>query len=235
MSNDLTTERLKLVAQTAADTRAYLAAMGPEVRKALSSEWLRLVERGAAEQWVHGYVAVSRVDGATVGRCGFKGPPGDDGAVEIAYGVEPAREGQGYATEMARALARHAFGTGVPIVRAHTLPEPNASTRVLTKCGFRKVGEVVDPEDGLVWRWEQGNARTKASRQLVRAACLTGIGLAGLLLGRARYPEAQMPGPWAVVFWPLYWVGLVLLVLAALDWLALGWCRWRAVRAARHG
>jgi RimJ/RimL family protein N-acetyltransferase len=31
----------------------------------------------------------------------------------------------------------------------------NASARVLAKCGFRRVGEVIDPEDGLVWRWEK--------------------------------------------------------------------------------
>jgi ribosomal-protein-alanine N-acetyltransferase len=40
-------------------------------------------------------------------------------------------------------------------VIAHTLPEPNASTRVLTKAGMRFVAEVWDPEDGRVWRWEQ--------------------------------------------------------------------------------
>lgn len=39
--------------------------------------------------------------------------------------------------------------------RAHTLPERNASTRVLEKCGFTLVGEVVDPDDGVVWRWER--------------------------------------------------------------------------------
>jgi [ribosomal protein S5]-alanine N-acetyltransferase len=44
---------------------------------------------------------------------------------------------------------------GVRIVRAHTLPERNASTRVLEKCGFEFTGEVVDPEDGPVWRWER--------------------------------------------------------------------------------
>jgi RimJ/RimL family protein N-acetyltransferase len=42
----------------------------------------------------------------------------------------------------------------VRLVRAHTLPESNASTRVLTNCGFRKTAEVVDPDDGPVWRWE---------------------------------------------------------------------------------
>src|SRR6266702_2366495 len=44
----------------------------------------------------------------------------------------------------------------VRLVRAHTLPEENASTRVLLKCGFRHLGTVVDPEDGPVWRWERG-------------------------------------------------------------------------------
>jgi RimJ/RimL family protein N-acetyltransferase len=76
--------------------------------------------------------------------------------VEIAYGVDPDHRGKGYATEAAEGLVTHAFGDPrVRVVRAHTLPEPNASTRVLTKCGFRRIGEVIDPEDGLVWRWEK--------------------------------------------------------------------------------
>ena len=37
---------------------------------------------------------------------------------------------------------------------AHTLPEKSASTRVLEKNGRRFTGEVLDPEDGRVWRWE---------------------------------------------------------------------------------
>jgi RimJ/RimL family protein N-acetyltransferase len=41
------------------------------------------------------------------------------------------------------------------MVCAHTLPQPNDSTRVLARCGFRHAGEVTDPEDGLVWRWEK--------------------------------------------------------------------------------
>jgi RimJ/RimL family protein N-acetyltransferase len=70
--------------------------------------------------------------------------------------VDPAYQGQGYATEAVRALVTYAFGSGgVCLVRAHTSPEPNASTGVLTKCGFTWIGEVVDPEHGLVWRWEK--------------------------------------------------------------------------------
>jgi RimJ/RimL family protein N-acetyltransferase len=99
---------------------------------------------------------VHRDSNAIVGTCGFKGPPEADRMVEIAYGVSPDQQGKGYATEAAEALTAYAFRSGnVSVVRAHTLPQPNASTRVLTKCGFRRIGEVIDPEDGLVWRWEK--------------------------------------------------------------------------------
>jgi RimJ/RimL family protein N-acetyltransferase len=68
----------------------------------------------------------------------------------------PSFEGQGYATEAAAALVAYAFATPrVAVVRAHTLPTANASTRVLAKCGFGQVGTVVDPEDGTVWGWER--------------------------------------------------------------------------------
>ena len=43
----------------------------------------------------------------------------------------------------------------VRIIRAHTLPAKNASTRVLEKCGFTKLGEVIDSENNLVWQWER--------------------------------------------------------------------------------
>jgi len=43
----------------------------------------------------------------------------------------------------------------VRLVIAHTLPEGAASKRVLTKCGFRYMGETVDPEDGTVSRFER--------------------------------------------------------------------------------
>jgi RimJ/RimL family protein N-acetyltransferase len=75
--------------------------------------------------------------------------------VEIGYGFAPAYQGRGYATEAAQALVKNAFACdNVAIVRAHTLPEKNASGRVLAKCGFDLVGEVIDPHDGPVWRWE---------------------------------------------------------------------------------
>jgi [ribosomal protein S5]-alanine N-acetyltransferase len=35
------------------------------------------------------------------------------------------------------------------------LPETNASTRVLEKCRFKKLGEMRDRENNLVWQWEK--------------------------------------------------------------------------------
>lgn len=157
----LDTERLRLVLDSAEATRDWIDELGPEIRAQLSAEWLALVEAAdEADPWVHGFRMVQRDSDTVIGSCGFKGPPSAEGAVEIAYQVEPDWQGQGYATESARALAAYAAGQGgVRVVRAHTLPEENASTRVLTKCGFECVGEVIDPDDGPVWRWERRGGR----------------------------------------------------------------------------
>jgi RimJ/RimL family protein N-acetyltransferase len=122
----------------------------------VSPEWLaRLRTAADADPWRHGFFVVEREHRAIIGTAGFKGPPDADGMVEIAYGIVPSFEGRGYATEAAMALVRFARETAdVTLMRAHTLPEANASTRVLTKCGFRHTDDVVDPEDGPVWRWE---------------------------------------------------------------------------------
>ena len=104
------------------------------------------------DPWVHGFTAM--IGGQRVGMVGFKGPPAD-GVVEVAYAIDPEHQGKGYATEAARAAVAYAFGTGqVGTVRAHTLPDGVASQRVLEKSGFTKTSEVVEPEDGLVWRFE---------------------------------------------------------------------------------
>jgi RimJ/RimL family protein N-acetyltransferase len=154
---NIETRNLKLVLQTPEDIRALIEGMSPSEKAELSADWLALVESATlADPWVHGFALVRRTDNAVIGNCGFKGPPSPDGVVEIAYGVAPDYQGKGYATEAAQALVTYALNIStVSVVRAHTLPEPNASTRVLTKCGFRRVGEVMDPDDGLVWRWEK--------------------------------------------------------------------------------
>lgn len=130
----------------------------PAADKALMSpDWLsRLRAATAADVWSHGFNLRLRGEETVIGHAGFTKPPEADGVVELAYGIAAEHQGKGFATEAAEALVAFAFSSGlVRVVRAHTLPEPNASTRVLTKCGFEWLGEVNDPEDGLIWRWER--------------------------------------------------------------------------------
>lgn len=92
--------------------------------------------------------------GDTVGTCSFKSAPDAGGAVEIAYHTFPAYEGRGHASAMAAALVAIARNAGAAKVVAHTLTAPNPSTYALARSGFTMTGEVDDPEDGLVWRWQ---------------------------------------------------------------------------------
>jgi RimJ/RimL family protein N-acetyltransferase len=132
------------------------------VSEEVSPEWLAgLRESMAADPWRHGFAVVDRESGALIGSVGFTGPPDKEGTAEVAYGIAPDFQGCGYATEAAAAGVAFAFGSGlVRVLRAHTLPTANASMRVLEKCGFTRIGEIVDPTDGLVVRWERKQQAT---------------------------------------------------------------------------
>lgn len=107
---------------------------------------------GYAPPWIC-YIAT---DGdQPVGTCGFKSAP-DAGRVEIAYFTFPGHEGRGAATRMATALLGVAAQAdpGVAVV-AQTLPERNASHRVLEKLGFTCMGSVEHPQDGTVLEWQK--------------------------------------------------------------------------------
>lgn len=99
---------------------------------------------------------VARRAGVPVGFGGFKGGPDDAGAVEIGYLTFPLHEGQGVATAVAAGLVTIARSHGVATVLAHTMPQANASTRVLEKNGFAHTGSALDDDIGEAWRWELG-------------------------------------------------------------------------------
>ena len=123
-----------------------------------SAEFMTRVESAREpDPWRFGFAVIHKRDNMLIGMCGFPGPPDANGIAEIAYGIAPGYQGKGYATEAATALIDFVKGDPrVKTVCAHTLAETNASTRVLEKCGFKKTGAAVDPEDNLaVWRWER--------------------------------------------------------------------------------
>jgi len=124
------------------------------VREVVQQTLAMLAAVPRQEPW-GGYLTVDADSGTVVGTCGFKSGPSATGTVEIAYFTFPEFEGQGIATAMAEKLIAVALAS--PLVRhviAHTLPEPNASGHILTKVGMQWLGEVYDPEDGTVWRWQ---------------------------------------------------------------------------------
>ena len=131
--------------------------LSPADKAQVAPEWLARVKSSLdSDPWVHGFKMVLRRDGTEVGRCGFTSPPDESGIVEIAYFVEETFRRRGYATEAAKGLSAYASADArVRVIRAHTLPTENASTHILRKCGFSKVGESIDHEAGIVWRWER--------------------------------------------------------------------------------
>jgi RimJ/RimL family protein N-acetyltransferase len=76
-----------------------------------------------------------------VGSVVFHGRPGEEGLAEIAYGVEEASQGQGYATEAVGASLDWAFTQpGVRAVHAATFAWHMPSLRVIEKVGMVRVG-----------------------------------------------------------------------------------------------
>ena len=109
-----------------------------------------LAEHQQVEPWCS-YVAW---DGDTpLGFGGFKGLPDSDAAVEIGYLTFPDCAGRGVATSVCKKLLEIARENHAVAVLAHTLPEANASTRVLERAGFIRDGWGEDEDVGAVWRW----------------------------------------------------------------------------------
>jgi [ribosomal protein S5]-alanine N-acetyltransferase len=134
-----------------------------EQLQSASFDFLANVENGREpDPWRFGFGVIHKIDNLLIGMAGFPGPPDSEGVAEIAYGIAPAYQGKGYATEVTRTLIDFAASDPrVKKIRAHTLAQTNASTRVLEKCGFKKAGESVDPENNSpIWRWER-EAMTK--------------------------------------------------------------------------
>jgi RimJ/RimL family protein N-acetyltransferase len=100
-----------------------------------------------------GPLLIRRLDtGETVGGVGFLHAPGEDGAVEIGYGLAPTARGLGFATEAVQVVLGHAFAQGITAVVALTTPDNLPSHRVLERCGFDRDGEV-DTDEGRLLRW----------------------------------------------------------------------------------
>ena len=124
----------------------------PLVRNLAAAQAHLYARTGATTPWV-GYLARDPASNMVVGTCSFVGNP-KNGEVEIAYFTFPGAEGRGWGGGMAAALTAIALNAPeVSRVIAHTLQQEGASTRILRGLGYELVGDIIDADEGPVWRW----------------------------------------------------------------------------------
>ncbi len=130
----------------------------------LIGRWIaRREASGDADPWADG-TCILRAERLAVGSMGFKGPPDENGSVEIGYATNASMRGRGYATEMASALSEWALAQpGVRRITAECLVGNQASARVLQKCGFQVVGRRLH-DDGMLVCWERPAPASAVSR-----------------------------------------------------------------------
>jgi RimJ/RimL family protein N-acetyltransferase len=90
-----------------------------------------------------------------IGSIGFHGPPDEGGRLEIGYSVDPDYRRRGFAIEAVRAmfdwaLVRH----GIHRFVASVSPDNAASLGLIGQLGFGRIGEQMDPIDGLEYVFE---------------------------------------------------------------------------------
>jgi RimJ/RimL family protein N-acetyltransferase len=151
----LETERLVLAPETAEDA-GWLAALftargaGP-VSVEEARERVAAMEDVVSRLGIGVRVLRTRDTGGPLGYCGIVVGRGSVAEPELAYELLPAAQGQGYATEAARAVLDAAFATGRRRIWA-TVRRWNApSFRVLEKLGFRPDHVTTDDDGDVVW------------------------------------------------------------------------------------
>ena len=101
------------------------------------------------------YFAIHKHDNKLVGSGGYKGKPITEGTLELGYQIAANYRNRGLVTEITKGLIENAFNDSrIKSIIAHTPEEENASTKVLLKCSFKKVQEIIDTEYGQIWKWE---------------------------------------------------------------------------------
>jgi RimJ/RimL family protein N-acetyltransferase len=140
---------------------AIAAALGAEVPPSFPDgvpAELRIaqLERDPAEQpWLVRAI-VLREERRVVGAAGFHSPPDAGGRAELGYEIVADERRRGFAREAVAGLMAWAASTGsVQAFRASIAPENTASQALVASLGFERVGEQIDPEDGLEWVFER--------------------------------------------------------------------------------
>lgn len=159
----LETERLKMITLTAEMMEAILKGDG-ELEKLTpyqqAPEWpldvykqffdykINKFRKAPHENEWEGAIILKEKN-LIIGDMGFKGGPDWEGAINIGYSIVPSYQGNGYATEMGKAMVEWGLRQpGVKKVVATCFPTNLPSIRVLEKIGLEQVDK---REDKLYW------------------------------------------------------------------------------------
>ena len=136
------TKRLKIYPAAQEQMEAFAAAeTDAELKKAYKEMLDGCLKNTDQWEWYAMWMIELR-DGTHIGDLCFKGL-GENGVVEIGYGILEEYQGQGYAAEAIGEAANWALQQPfVSRVEAETAPDNRASQRVLEKCGFLPTGTV---------------------------------------------------------------------------------------------
>lgn len=103
-------------------------------------------------------LAVLKSTKEIVGSAGFHDFPNEEGMIEVGYGIVDEVQGQGFGQEFLLGMWRMIIKRDdVKILRYTVAPDNGPSVHIVEKYGFKKVGQQMDPEDGLELIYEQSS------------------------------------------------------------------------------
>ena len=101
-------------------------------------------------------LAVTKDSREVIGSAGFHDFPDSNGMIEIGFGIVDEMQNRGFGQELLIGMWRMITKrSDVKILRYTVEPNNEPSVHIVNKYGFTKVGEQVDPEDGLELIYEQ--------------------------------------------------------------------------------
>jgi ribosomal-protein-alanine N-acetyltransferase len=127
--------------------------------KFMTAELRQTIEKNIIPSIIHNpslilystlWIIIHKDQNVIVGDAGFKGPPNEEGMIEIGYGTYPSYENKGYMTEALAAIIKWTFAqSGIQMILAHTLKDDLAWHQVLLKNCFSAFQET---ENTLWWK-----------------------------------------------------------------------------------
>ncbi|MFE7801517.1 GNAT family N-acetyltransferase [Nocardia sp. NPDC057440] len=131
---------------------AYLTE--PDLRRTWGLRYEQVRADSAVAAWTTG-VVLDRQRRVCVGCAGYHGPPDARGMVEVGYAIDPRFRRRGYARAALEVLLdRAARAPGVRVVRASIGQDNQPSLALISGYGFVRVGEQLDPVDGVEFVYE---------------------------------------------------------------------------------